>query len=389
MAGSIDFQQYVALLMAEMPRFSLPGVGSFIWNVEKVALDPKAGTIAPPRCAIKYEPGHRFQHETIAFLRDYFSIEESEAEALLREIGRLTSTYLKATSEMDVWRIGKLKRVGSVYKVELAADAPVPWIAGLQEVSLRAGAAQMAVAAPPKPTQTSAPLAPDKPRARIVDSADSPEPESQPSEALPRKERKAVRLIVILTLIVGVLAGITFWLMRRRKPPAPVEIVLTPSKPTSATKPSPASPQEETPKPSASSTPKKEATPPEKEPANEVLPKKSEKGSPSIIETPAEESRERPRVVAKKPERTASEPKAPTPNKPKYRYYVIVGAYPSREEAEKKAAEFSRYGIEYLPGKQAGWVRLGVAGTNDKKEAQKRLSEMKSQVPDAWLFTAP
>ncbi|MCS7297858.1 MAG: hypothetical protein RMK19_02210 [Bacteroidia bacterium] len=381
--AQIDFQAYIALLAAELPRFSVPGVGSFVWHVEKAYVDPKLGIVTPPRPVLKYEPGHRYQAETVAFFQEYFGSDAAEAEALLREVGRLASAYLKAANEMDLWKFGKIKRIGGLYKIELAEGAPIPFAMELYEVSLRAGAAS-SVAPPPVPTPQDKPKEKDKkdkpslsdvPRARVVESPPSIEEEGdiEKGEILPQpvavpRQRWGL-MLVALALLISLLAAGVFWILRKRKPAQPVEIVLSKSRPTAepSSEVKPPSPE----KPTTSST-SPTLTLPEKK-SSEAKP------SPSLPSPPSSPSKASP-----------PPPPKPSPSSPvSGRYYIIVGSYPSRSEAEEKARQFSGYSIEYLPGKEPGWVRISIFSSSDRMQVQQKLREIKTRVPDAWVYMAP
>ncbi|RMF49635.1 MAG: hypothetical protein D6750_05865 [Bacteroidetes bacterium] len=381
-AAHLDFQLYVALLASELPRFTIPGLGSFTWHVEKAHVDPRTGVVTPPKPTLKHEPGHRYQAETVAFLRDHFGLPEAEAEALLREVGRLAAAYLRTASEMDLWRLGKIKRVGGVYKVELHEEALPPIAVGLEEVNLRAGSA--AVASLPKAAPPSSPSkGSEASRARVRQtSAGGPSEESSKVLPQPRPVRRWVPLVVGGIVLLAILGGGTFWLLRWRKPPQPVEIRLggkstasigseqrPPSSPSSPTTSSPTEAEKKAsavaPRPSPSAETPQKKTPPVPVPAQ------SEK-APSPPPAKAPKPTPPPKAA----------PAGPT-------YYIIVGSYPSRAEAEQKAAQFPGYKIEYLPGKEPGWVRLSVYSSTDKAAVQQRYREIKARVPDAWVFTAP
>lgn len=372
--ASIDFQSYFALLAAELPRFSVPGVGSFVWHVEKAHVDPKAGTVAPPRPTLKYEPGHRYQSDTIAFLQEYFGIPSEEAEALLKEIGRLASAYIRAANEMEIWKLGKLKKIGGIYKVELNEEAPIPIVAELYEVSLRSSAAAAA------PVSISIP----HPSERTVDKAKSSSSKSEASRARvvveePEREKayrssggQAVRrwrvvIGLVSLLMVGIGVAI-FWILRGKKTHQPVEIVINKSPSPSANTPS-ASKQPEEPiqsqKPSTSKPPA-QTIEKSKPPTKADFPQDKKEVASSVRSEP---------TFAKKP---SSGP----------RYHIIAGSYPSRAEAEAKARQFTGYAVEYLPGKEPGWIRLSIYSSTDPKEVQQKLREIKSQVPDAWVLKA-
>lgn len=382
-AAQIDFQLYVALLASELTRFSLPGVGSFSWHVERSHVDPKSGIVAPPRAILKHEPGHKYFHETVAFLRDHFGIDETEAEAVLREIGRLTAAYLRAAPEMDLWRLGKLKRVGGIYKVELSEEAVPPCAVDLVEVSLRAGAVSPVSALPKVVPSSEEGKGKEAPRARIKEPRkEAPTPTEETAyPAQPRRERRWLPLFGGLAVVAVILAGITFWLLRKRPAPQPVEITL--SKPSSGgTSSAPAPPPSSTPstakdKPQSASAPATSS----KEPS--TAPSVSKAAPPPTTSSTA---KEKPQPT---PEPSSKESSASSPPTKGPRYYIIVGSYPSRAEAEQRAAQLDRYRVEYLPGKEPGWVRLSVFSSTDKAEVQTRLREIKAQIPDAWVFTSP
>lgn len=367
-AAQIDFQLYMGLLAAELPRFSVPGIGSFIWHVERVQVDPKSGTVTPPRPSLKYEPGHKYLGETIAFLRDYYGLSEKEAEELLREVGRLTAAYLRAAPEMDLWRLGKLKRTGALYKVELQEGAPVPFAIDLAEISLRAGVspvvtlpqgAAVTSEAPKKHTERS--------RAHPVE---APVPTVSPQ---PRASRRWLPIGVGTLAVIVVLGALTYVITRKRTPPQPVEINLS-------TKPA--------------STPKAEPSKSSTEPA--PTPAKPTSRAPAAEQT-SSTSKPSPQKTSSASSQVSPPPEVPVQSPPKGtqpssepRYYVIVGAYPSRREAEAKAAAFSGYTVEYLPHpSKAGWVRVSIFSSSSRQQAEAFLRKIKAEVPDAWVYAAP
>lgn len=383
--AQIDFQSYVSLLAVELPRFSIPGVGSFIWHVEKAQVDPKGGVVAPPRPFLKYEPGHRYQAETVAFLQEYFGIPTEEAEALLKEIGRLSSAYLRAANEMDLWKLGKIKKVGAVYKLELAEEAVVPFSAELYEVSLRAsgGAAVAPVSPSPEPKakpkekpKSPSTLVEEPPRARPVE-VEFTEGPSQPS---PRSKRRPLLLIGVIILVgIGVAAG-GFWIWQQRESAKqPVEIVMSKKEKERSAEVEPPS----TPAGAPTSTPSEEPpSPKDKKPAPPPTPERERESRTEKASSPA------PAPSVEKPAKPEL-PKAEKVPPVGPRYHIIIGSYPSRAEAEAKAREFPGYSIVYLPGKDPGWVRLSVFSSTDKAEIQRKLQEVKTRVPDAWVLAAP
>ncbi|MEN2992232.1 MAG: SPOR domain-containing protein [Bacteroidia bacterium] len=387
MSARIDFQTYVSFLAAELPRFSLPGLGSFVWHVEKSQVDPKTGVVSPPRPLLKYEPGLRYQAETVAFLRDHFGIEESEAADLLREVGRLTAAYLRASPELDLVRLGKLKRVGSLYKLELLEEGPVPPVAAeLYEVSLRAGAVgvgpplpQVEPSAPPKAakkekakkTKAVSPPQPESPRAQVVE-----EREAQPAEEGPPRRRGLVLILAGTIGIALLLVGAVWLLTKRPAPRGPVEIKAKEIKEVRIERPpSVAKPESEPALPSKSPSSASVSPSPKPEPASAVKPSPPPppKPTPAPIAQPA-----------------PPPPPSPKPVPAGARYYIIVGSYPSQAEAEANAARFRpTYNVEFLPSNKPGWVRLSIFSSSDPKEVQSRLKAIKKEVPDAWVYKSP
>ncbi|GIV23218.1 MAG: hypothetical protein KatS3mg025_0877 [Bacteroidia bacterium] len=368
-AAQIDFQLYMGLLAAELPRFSVPGIGSFTWHVERAHVDPKSGTVTPPHPALKYEPGHKYLAETIAFLRDYFSLSEKEAEALLREVGRLTAAYLRAAPEMDLWRLGKLKRMGGLYKVELHEEAPIPFVMDLAEISLRAGAS-------PVVTLAQSPTALSEAPKKHIETSPRAQPIETPSPTVPPQPRSSRRWLPIVlgtVAVIVVMGAITYVITRKRTPPQPVEINLSTK---SASTPAP---KAEPPKSSKEASTAK-PTPAETSPAQ--TPSTAKPSAPQApIASPKPSSP--PEVAPKSPSKevkTSSQP----------RYYVIVGAYPSRSEAEAKATAFPGYTVEYLPHpSKAGWFRVSIFSSTNRQQAEAFLRKIKSEVPDAWVYAAP
>ncbi|MCS7189062.1 MAG: SPOR domain-containing protein [Bacteroidia bacterium] len=363
----IDFQLYIALLATELPRFSIPGLGTFIWHIERCHVDPKSGTVAPPRPTLKYEPGNRYLEETIGFLRDHYGFSAEDAEAFLKEVGKLASSYLRAAPEMELWKLGKLKRIGGVYKVELNEEAQAPLTVDMVEISLRAGVGNPVASLPAKkeaapPPSKKAPK--EKPRARVAESLPHKTSESTLTPAVSTSSKRHWLTFVIGIGVIILLIGlVSFWLLQRKHPPKPVEITLSPTK---APKTTPSS-KEEKPTPQESPQTKPESRP--------LAPEKPAKQKAEAIQPPKE---------VLQPPSAEPKPKAKGP-----RYYIIVGSYPSKSEAEAKAAEFSGYSIEYLPGKQPGWVRLSVFSSTNPAEVEERLREIKSRVPDAWVYVSP
>lgn len=95
-------------------------------------------------------------------------------------------------------------------------------------------------------------------------------------------------------------------------------------------------------------------------------------------------------VQVAKPETAASErqddgqrPHSAVPARPageKKRYYVIMGAFSSRENAEKYAERIKSFGYEpEFFGFTEGRTAVGVGGTDDPEEAKAFMRELKGQ----------
>ena len=64
----------------------------------------------------------------------------------------------------------------------------------------------------------------------------------------------------------------------------------------------------------------------------------------------------------------------------KKRYYVIMGAFSSRENAEKYAERIKSFGYEpEFFGFTEGRTAVGVGGTDDPEEAKAFMKEIKGQ----------
>ncbi len=387
-AAKIDFENYFALLATSLERFSIPGLGSFVWHIERAEVDPKAAQIKPPRPQLKYEPGQRYITETIAFLMDRYGLSSEEAEAFLKELGNILVNYLKAASEMDVWKLGKLRRAGVSYRLELGEGAPLGFLEDLHPVSLRhseGAVAPIAVSGQPaaKPPARKA----EKEKApRESSRARSVEVSPQPSEGKAPARRGLAWMGVVFLVLVIIAVGAYFILRKREKAAhQPVEIVLGhkqekstqtsqapetssppesekpaagPSKPESETKKSPTQPS---PAPPSSGGPSQKPSTPKSE---------ADKGPATKPSTPAAPSSAQPALT----------------NPVKGRYYIIVGSYPSLAEAQEKAKTLGSSTIEFLPGKE-GRVRISYYSSSNAAEAQARLKEVKARIPDAWVYT--
>ena len=378
-AAKIDFENYFALFVTSLERFSIPGLGSFVWHIERVEVDPKAAQIKPPRPQLKYEPGQRYLSETIAFLIDKYGLSQQEAEAFLKELGLILVNYLKATNEMDVWKLGKLRRTGVSYRLELNEGAPVSFLEDLHPVSLRHGEGAVAPisgsgqspASPPPPKKAEK----EKPskessRAKAVDVP------PQPQERTPARRRGLGWIVAVLLLLVGIGVGAYFILRQRKKASRqPVEIVLgsknekkslvETSGPEKTSEVSPAESTTPTPTPSPA---------PENKPSS--TPAITEKTSTPPAPAPEPPVSERP---------TSAQPTLTTPQKG--RYYIIIGSEPSLEAAYAKAKALGVSKAEFLPVPERGRVRISYHSTPNKAEAEARLKDVKARIPDAWIYT--
>ena len=79
-----------------------------------------------------------------------------------------------------------------------------------------------------------------------------------------------------------------------------------------------------------------------------------------------------------KPEMTEPVPARPTGEKK--RFYVIMGAFSSRENAEKYAERVKSFGYEpEFFGFTEGRTAVGIGGTDDPEEAKAFMKELKGQ----------
>ncbi len=397
MAVAIDFEAYTALLMSSLERFSIPSVGSFVWHIERAEGDPRTATLKPPKPILKYEPGNRYLAETVAFLRDHYGLPEEEAKELLEETGRLLLGYLKSSPEINVWKLGKLRKVGVTYKFEVSEETPLSFLEDLAPVSLRATEERVVSLGPasaPTPSPKATPKKEkekkaqpaEKSRVRQVDEVVSPQPEARSGN------RSLILVGLSLLLLIG--AGTAAYLiLRQRKKTAktPVEIVLKSDKGTkgatdsASTPPAPASTA--TPAPQSEKSP---TTPSETATRHSSIREMREKGIVQVQKEPkpAPAPSTSPKGAPKAPESTspaqASTLKAPQPG----RHYLIIGAYPSLEEAKAKAQVFAGQPVEFLSHpKKSGWVRLSLYSSTDKQAVEARRNQILAQIPDAWIFT--
>ncbi len=386
--AKIDFENYFALLATSLERFSIPGLGSFVWHIERAEVDPKAAQIKPPRPQLKYEPGQRYITETIAFLIDRYGLSSEEAEAFLKELGNVLVNYLKAANEMDVWKLGKLRRVGVSYRLELSEGAPLGFLEDLHPVSLRhteGAVAPIAVSSQPAATP-SARKAEKQKAPRESSRARSVEVPPQPAEST-APGRRGLAWIGVVFLVLVIIAVGAYFILRKREKAAhqPVEIVLghrqetSPRHSQSPEASLPSAPEKSTARPS---TPEPET----KKSPTQPSPASSSSGGPS--QKPSTPRPEADKGSAIKP----SAPAAPSSAQPaltnpvKGRYYIIVGSYPSLAEAQEKAKTLGSTTIEFLPGKE-GRVRISYYSSSNAAEVQARLKEVKARIPDAWVYT--
>jgi cell division septation protein DedD len=314
----------------------------------------------------------------VAFLIDRYGLSPEEAEAFLKELGHILLNYLKTANEMDVWKLGKLRRAGVSYRLELSEEAPLSFLEDLQPVSLRHS--EGAVAPLTVSSQPTAPASPKKAekaqppkestRAKVV------EVSPQPAESTPRKRRGLAWIGVVFLVLVGVGLGAYFILRKReRASRQPVEVVLGSKQGKSSEtfhgseKTLPADDNV-----SVSQTEKKAKTETTSPPSSSQKP---------VQAPPAPEKSPAPKAPSPVP--SPSKPALTTPQKG--RYYVIVGSYPSLEEAYENAKAIGSSTVEFLPVPERGRVRVSYFSSSNKAEAEARLREVRTRFKDAWLYT--
>lgn len=376
-AAKTDFESYFALFAASLERFSIPGLGSFVWHIERAEVDPKTAQIKPPRPQLKYEPGQRYLSETVAFLIDKYGLSEQASEAFLKELGLVLVNYLKAANEMDVWKLGKLRRTGVSYRLELSEEAPVSFLEDLHPVSLRhtegavapiSGSGQPPAPPPTKKAEKEKPVK-ESSRAKAVEVA--PQPQESPAS----RRRGLSWIVVVLLLLVGIGVGAYFILRQREKTSRqPTEIVLGSKHQKTAPAETPKSEKASEPSSAESKTPAstRPSAPENKPPAKPPTPETSPTSPTPTPKPPATE-----RAISTQLTLT-------TPQKG--RYYIIVGSEPTLEEAAAKAKALGISTAEFLPVPERGRVRISYHSTPDKAEAEARLKEAKVRIPDAWLY---
>ncbi len=374
-AAKTDFESYFALFAASLERFSIPGLGSFVWHIERAEVDPKAAQIKPPRPQLKYEPGQRYLSETVAFLMDKYGLSEQASEAFLKELGLVLVNYLKAANEMDVWKLGKLRRTGVSYRLELSEEAPVSFLEDLHPVSLRptegavapiSGSGQPPAPPPTKKAEKEKPVK-ESSRAKAVDVP------PQPQESPGARRRGLSWIVVVLLLLVGIGVGAYFILRQREKTSRqPTEIVLGSKHEKTAPAETQKSEKASELPPAESKTPAQPSEPENTPPAKPPTPEKSSTPPAPTPKPPATE-----RAISTQPTLT-------TPQKG--RYYIIVGSEPTLEEAAAKARAMGIPTAEFLPVPERGRVRISYHSTPNKAEAEARLKEAKARIPDAWLY---
>ncbi len=386
-AAKIDFENYFALLVTSLERFSIPGLGSFVWHIERVEIDPKAAQIKPPRPQLKFEPGQRYVAGTVAFLVDRYGLAPEEAEAFLRELGQVLAAYLKATTEMDVWKLGKLRRVGVSYRLELNEEASLSFLEDLLPVSLRYSEGAVAPIAVSKSSPAPSKKTEKEKTSRESSRARSVEVPPQPSDSPSPKRRGLAWIGVIFLILVGIAVG-AYFILRKRESTArePVEVVLgTREKASRSTQTSEMPSKSE----SAPSADKPSASPPRPESKSAPQPPPSESSKPTA---PPREPAPSGSTPAQPSPTRLSPPSTPSPassgliTPQKGYYYIIVGSYPSLAEAQEKAKVLGSPTVEFLPGKE-GRVRVSYYSSPDKAVIQARLQEVKARIPDAWVYT--
>ncbi len=106
---------------------------------------------------------------------------------------------------------------------------------------------------------------------------------------------------------------------------------------------------------------------------------------------------EKPGISDEKPEMTSdsavpadTSTSSATKTKEKKRYYVIMGAFSSRENAEKYGERIQSFGYEpEFFGFTEGRTAVGIGGTDDLEEAKIFMRELKGQdfCPDGvWIL---
>ncbi|MDT7942297.1 MAG: hypothetical protein RQ993_03395, partial [Bacteroidota bacterium] len=279
--------------------------------------------------------------------------------------------------------LGKLRRAGVSYRLELSEEAPLSFLEDLQPVSLRHS--EGAVAPLTVSSQPTAPASPKKAekaqphkestRAKVV------EVSPQPAESTPRKRRGLAWIGVVFLVLVGVGLGAYFILRKReRASRQPVEVVLGSKQGKSS----------ETSRGSEKTLPADDNV---SAPQLEKKAKSETTSSPSS--TPQSSSQKPVQAPPASEKSSALEAPSPVPSSPKPalttpqkgRYYVIVGSYPSLEEAYENAKALGSSTVEFLPVPERGRVRVSYYSSSNKAEAEARLREVRTRFKDAWLYT--
>jgi len=387
-AAKIDFENYFALFATSLERFSIPGLGSFVWHIERAEVDPRAAQIKPPRPQLKYEPGQRYLAETVAFLIDRYGLSPEEAEAFLKELGNILVNYLKAANEMDVWKLGKLRRAGVSYRLELYEEAPLSFSEDLHPVSLRHSEGAVApITVSGQPASAAPARKAEKEKApRESSRGRSVEVSPQPPESTASGRRGLAWIGVVFLILVIIAVGAYFILRKREKAPhKPVEIVLG----TKQDKSTHGSQAPITSSPSESEKPASRPSTSESETKKSRVPSSSAPSGPVPAQKPPTSGPETDKSPATRPSAPSKTPSSAQPaltNPVKGRYYIIVGSYPSLAEAQEKAKTLGSPTIEFLPGKE-GRVRISYYSSSNAADVQARLKEVKARIPDAWVYT--
>lgn len=346
----IDYALYLAHLLRELPRVSIPGIGSFVRVSQKSVIDPRTGEITPPYYTIKHEPGTKYLHFTSRFIQDTYGYSLQEAELFLKEMGRYVVNYLKMPVELELPRLGKLRRIGGIYKLELFGDPYPRWAVDLEVTHLRSK------------TTTTIPLASPQKSPKQETPRKSKEVPPKASDQLvgevlsdaPKKRKLFIPILAGVIVALAIVSALVYFLGRSKSTSQVVEIDL--SKHTSKSIPQDTASQ-------ISSSPSKEA---EAQPAPP---------SPQSL-------RERGRVVSKE-----LKPESPPPTTASY--HIIGAAAPSQAEAQKKAQEFRKKGFrtQLLPHPtKPGWYRVSIYQSNSPEAAKRKLKELKAIYPDVWLY---
>ncbi|MGQ9863394.1 MAG: SPOR domain-containing protein [Bacteroidia bacterium] len=345
----IDYALYLAHFLRELPRVSVPGIGSFVRVPQKSIIDPRTGEMTPPFYTIKHQPGTKYIHFTSKFIQDVYGFSAEEADAFLKEMGRYIANYLKMPVELELPRVGKLRRIGGTYKLELFDDPYSHWSVDLEVAHLRSKTTtKVPLSVPQKSSK-----APQKSKSTSPKVGSEQLVENVLSDA-PKKRKLFIPILVGVVVALGIVGALVYFLGKSKPAPQIVEVDLS----------------KRAPKPA--DTAAKVSSSPTREPESSSKPP-----SPQAL-------RERGRF-------TPQEPKPETPKRTSetYKYHIIGAAAPSQAEAQAKAQEFEKKGLrtQLLPHPtKPGWYRISIYQSNSPKAAKEKLKQLKAEYPDAWLY---